>query len=82
MLPPGTHPSELHGFGADGTPRRWTLPMSYVGWTATVVGLGPGCYELRARSVDEGGNAQPEPRPIQKNGRNSIGCRRITVVAQ
>ena len=34
-----------------------------MGWTATVVGLGPGCYELRARSVDESGNAQPEPRP-------------------
>ena len=55
-----------------GARRRWPLPMSYVGWTATVAGLAPGCYELRARSVDESGNAQPEPRPIQKNGRNSI----------
>jgi hypothetical protein len=79
VLPPGTDPSELHGFNADGVPRRWPLPMSYVGWSVVLRGLGAGCYELRARTVDVSGNAQPEPRPLQKNGRNSIGCRRITV---
>ena len=81
LLPPGTNPSEVHGFKADGTPRRWPLPMSYVSWQVHIAGLKPGCYELRARTVDESGNAQPEPRPIQKNGRNSIGCRRITVLS-
>ena len=55
--------------------------MSYVGWSADLAGLAPGCYELRARTVDEAGNAQPQPRPVQKTGRNGIGCRRITVAA-
>ena len=80
-LPDGTEPAEIFGFGADGQPRRWPLPMSYVGWSADLAGLAPGCYELRARTVDEAGNAQPQPRPVQKTGRNGIGCRRITVAA-
>lgn len=79
-LPDGTDPAEIHGFGADGQPLRWPLPMSYVGWSVDITGLEPGEYELRARTVDEAGNAQPQPRPTQKSGRNTIGCRRITIL--
>ena len=55
--------------------------MSYVGWSVTITDLAEGEYELRARTVDVNGNAQPEPRPVQKTGRNPIGCRRVSVVA-
>ena len=46
--------------------------------TATITGLPAGDYELRARSVDVNGHAQPEPRPVQKSGKNAIGCRRVS----
>ena len=81
VLPDGTNPIDVFGFGADGRPSTWPLPMSYVGWSVTITGLTEGEYELRARTVDINGNAQPQPRPVQKSGRNSITCRRVTVVA-
>lgn len=80
-LPDGTDPTEVFGFGANGQPSTWPLPMSYVGWSITITDLAEGEYELRARTVDISGNAQPQPRPVQKSGRNSIGCRRVTVIA-
>lgn len=70
----------IFGF-KDGKPTSWPLPMSYANWHVTIDDLEPGAYELRARTVDINGYAQPEPRPVQKSGRNRIGCRRIQVVA-
>jgi hypothetical protein len=43
-------------------------------------GLKPGKYEVRARAVDLNGFAQPEPRSIQKTGKNGIQVRRFEVV--
>ena len=63
-----------------GSPERWPLPFSYTSWSAEITDLPVGSYELRARTVDVAGNAQPEPRPVQKSGRNAIGCRRVEVV--
>lgn len=82
VLPPDTAPSEVFGLGADGVPLRWPLPYSYTPWSATIptTGLARGSYELRARSVDVNGNAQPEPRPLPKNGQNTINVRRLTIV--
>lgn len=78
-LPNGTKPSEVFGLGENGAPRRWPLPYMYMPWSTTITGLAPGDYELRARTVDQNGFAQPEPRPIQKNGKNSIGVKRVTL---
>lgn len=50
-LPDGTKPTEVFGFGADGQPSTWPLPMSYVGWSVELTGLTEGEYELRARTV-------------------------------
>ena len=71
----------VFGFGEDGQPLHWPLPMSYVNWQVTLTDLTPGAYELRARSVDINGYAQPQPRPVQKNGRNAIDCRRVIIEA-
>ena len=70
----------VFGFSEDGTPERWPLPFSYTSWSAEITDPPVGAYELRARTVDVAGNAQPEPRPVQKSGRNAIGCRRVEVV--
>ncbi len=42
-------------------------------------GLKPGKYEVRARAVDLNGFAQPEPRPIQKTGKNGIQVRQFEI---
>ena len=78
-LPDGTAPSEVFGFGADGAPTEWPMRYGYVGYSAKLAELAPGEYELRARAVDVVGNAQPQPRPQQKSGRNSIQCHRFAV---
>jgi hypothetical protein len=78
-LPEGIKPSEIFGIDEAGVPKKFPLPFSYTSWTTDIKtqGLAPGHYEIRARSVDEAGNAQPEPRPYRKNGRNTIQTRRV-----
>lgn len=63
-------------------PEQWPLPFSYSSWATEIPGgtLERGHYEIRARTVDVAGNAQPQPRPYHKNGRNTIGTRRVQVV--
>lgn len=39
---------------------------------ATLSGLAPGRYDLRCRTIDANGAAQPMPRPLPKAGRNLI----------
>ena len=49
-------------------PMRYTIAL----WTATLRDVPPGEYDLRCRTVDLAGNAQPMPRPFAKSGRNGI----------
>jgi hypothetical protein len=49
-----------------------------VGYSATIEGLKPGRYEIRARAVDLNDFAQPQPRPSAKSGRNGIQVRHMT----
>ena len=39
----------------------------------------PGKYELRVRTVDKNGFAQPEPRPNQRSGKNRVRCKLLEV---
>ena len=79
-LPLGIAAADIFAVGPDGAPEQWPLPFSYSSWSVEIAGLARGHYEIRARSVDVAGNAQPEPRPAHKNGRNAIGCRHVRVV--
>eukprot|EP01047_Picozoa_sp_COSAG01_P071750 COSAG01_NODE_11221_length_1979_cov_3.430319_1_plen_457_part_00 len=79
-LPSGILARDIYAVDAEGEPAQWPLPFGYSSWMVEIPGLARGFYEIRARSVDVAGNAQPEPRPYHKNGRNTIGCRRIQVV--
>lgn len=80
VLPAGLAPQEILGFDPkSGQPATWPLRYSMISWSAAVANLPPGKYALRARAVDLNGFAQPEPRPIQKSGRNSLDVREFEV---
>jgi hypothetical protein len=55
-----------------GTPRRWPMRYTVALWTAVLRGVPPGSYDLRCRTVDLNGIAQPMPRPFPKSGRAAI----------
>jgi hypothetical protein len=69
---------ELCGFDAQtGKPKDWPMRYTVVNWTVTLRDLKPGTYELRVRTVDQNGFAQPHPRPHSGTGGNDIPCRII-----
>lgn len=80
ILPAGISPRQVLGFDPKtGQPASWPLRYSMISWSATLRNLAPGKYALRARAVDLNGFAQPEPRPIQKAGRNAPDQREFEV---
>ncbi len=81
ILPAGVSPQNVLGFNqASGRPNSWPPRYGMCSYMAVLKDLKPGHYELRARSVDLNDYAQPEPRPSQKSGKNSIQVRRFEVV--
>jgi DMSO/TMAO reductase YedYZ molybdopterin-dependent catalytic subunit len=80
-LPDDVRPNDIWGFDpATGKPREWLLRYSVVQWSVTLKGLKPGAYELRVRTVDKNGFAQPEPRRYPKSGHNGIQTKQIVVM--
>jgi DMSO/TMAO reductase YedYZ molybdopterin-dependent catalytic subunit len=79
QLPEGTLPRDIWGFDAQGRPKEWPLRFSLAYWRIDLKGLQPGKYELRVRSVDQNGFAQPEPRPNTQSGDNLIPCKLLSV---
>lgn len=81
VLAKGIDPRRVLAFDAkQGAPLTWPPRYGMCSYHATIIGLKPGRYEVRARSVDMNGFAQPEPRPLQKTGKNGIQVRRFEVV--
>lgn len=81
ILPKGIRPQSILGFNkTTAKPETWPPRYGMCSFSATVRDLKPGAYEIRARSVDLNDFAQPEPRPSQKSGKNSIQVRRFEVV--
>ena len=81
VLPAGVSSRQVLGFDPKtGQPATWPLRYSMISWSASLAGLARGKYSVRARAVDLNGFAQPEPRPIQKAGRNSLEAREFEVV--
>jgi hypothetical protein len=54
------------------TPSQWPLRYTVVHWLATLAGLKPGRYDVRCRTIDNNGAAQPMPRPFAKGGQVAI----------
>ena len=61
-------------------PDQWPIPYTIVHWAAVIEGLKPGRYDLRCRTIDAAGIAQPMPRPFKKSGNNSIEKAAINVL--
>jgi hypothetical protein len=57
---------------ATGRPRRWPLRNTLVHWAVLLRIERPGVYDLRCRTIDANGTAQPMPRPFPKSGHNAI----------
>jgi hypothetical protein len=82
VLPAGISSRQVLGFDpTTGKPATWPLRYSMVSWSTTLKAMPPGKYEVRARAVDLNEYAQPEPRPLQKTGKNPIQVRHFEVVA-
>jgi DMSO/TMAO reductase YedYZ molybdopterin-dependent catalytic subunit len=60
---------------------QWPLRYTFVRWRARLPALEPGEYQLRCRSVDLNGIAQPMPRPFPKSGRSEIQVLKLSVTA-
>lgn len=71
-LPANAVPESTHGFHADGRPSEWPMRFALAHWAALLPAVEPGEYELRCRTIDAAGIAQPMPRPFPKSGRNGI----------
>jgi hypothetical protein len=78
-LPDGLLPKDVSGFTSDGKSKEWPLRFSIAHWTVLLTSVKPGKYELRIRTVDKNGFAQPEPRPNQQSGKNLIQCKLFEV---
>lgn len=61
-------------------PRAWPLRHTLCRWVGAPVRLPAGKYELRCRTIDANGNAQPMPRPFPKSGKNNIQKALLEVV--
>jgi hypothetical protein len=72
-LPDGRIPENTRGFDAQTRrPVAWPMRYSLAHWAAVLRDIQPGKYELRCRTIDSQGLAQPMPRPFPKSGRNAI----------
>jgi DMSO/TMAO reductase YedYZ molybdopterin-dependent catalytic subunit len=75
-LPKGISSKELWGFDPKtGKPKEWPLRYTVAFWTLNLKVAKAGTYELRVRTVDLNGFAQPQPRPQQWTGRNAVPCK-------
>ncbi|MHC4463930.1 MAG: molybdopterin-dependent oxidoreductase [Planctomycetota bacterium] len=64
---------------ASGKPYRWPIHNAIVHWATLLSAVRPGRYDLRCRTIDANGIAQPMPRPFPKSGNNTIQRVRIVV---
>jgi hypothetical protein len=65
---------------ATGKPLVWPFRDTIVHWAALLTDVAPGKYDLRCRTIDAAGIAQPMPRPFLKSGHNAI--ERVTLVVE
>jgi len=65
---------------ATGKPSQWPMRDALVHWAELLTNVPSGHYDLRCRTIDANGVAQPMPRPFLKSGYNAI--QRIDLVVE
>lgn len=79
-MPGGKLPATPHGFDAKtNRPKSWPMSYTLAHWAMLSPGLPAGKYDIRCRTIDSNGVAQPMPRPFRKSGRNVIQRATLTV---
>lgn len=76
-LPEGKLPPVMQIDSATGHPFTWPIPYTIVHWAVLEKVITPGEYELRCRTIDANGIAQPLPRPFGRSGDNRIEVARF-----
>jgi hypothetical protein len=71
-LPEGKLPPVMQIDSATGHPYTWPILYTIVHWAVMEKVVTPGEYELRCRTIDANGIAQPLPRPFGRSGDNRI----------
>ena len=79
QLPTGRLPEIPNQTDAQGKPLSWPLPNTITHWAALIPAVAPGKYQLRCRTIDRNGIAQPMPRPFQKSGGNAIHLEELEI---
>jgi DMSO/TMAO reductase YedYZ molybdopterin-dependent catalytic subunit len=64
---------------ATGKPLQWPMRHTIAHWATLLRIERPGEYDLRCRTIDANGIAQPMPRPFPKSGNNAIQTVKIIV---
>ncbi len=64
---------------ATGKPLQWPMRYAIVHWATLLRIERSGEYDLRCRTIDANGLAQPMPRPFPKSGNNAIQAVKIVV---
>ncbi|MEC8988910.1 MAG: hypothetical protein VYB66_06685, partial [Verrucomicrobiota bacterium] len=80
-LPSGRLPDNVRFFDTNGRPKHWPMRYTLAHWATLLKGIAPGSYDVRCRTIDIKGIAQPMPRPFRKSGRNVIQRFSLTVEA-
>jgi DMSO/TMAO reductase YedYZ molybdopterin-dependent catalytic subunit len=78
-IPSGATLKDIWGFDQTGKPKEWPLRFSIARWTIDLKNLSAGAFELRVRTVDKNGFAQPAPRPGGVTGRNLVQCKLLRI---
>jgi DMSO/TMAO reductase YedYZ molybdopterin-dependent catalytic subunit len=77
----GKLPTDVLNFDSAGRPKTWPLRYALAHWAVLMPGVPAGKYDLRCRTIDANGFAQPLPRPFPKSGRNMIETVEVDVAA-
>lgn len=78
-FPGGKLPAIPGQIDESGRPIEWPPRYTLAHWAALLPNVAPGKYDLRCRSIDKNGAAQPMPRPFAKSGGNKIHSVSLTV---
>ncbi|MBW8041215.1 MAG: molybdopterin-dependent oxidoreductase [Planctomycetes bacterium] len=62
-----------------GKPKHWPIRNAIAHWATLITAERPGKYDLRCRTIDANGIAQPMPRPFHKSGNNKIQSVQVVV---